>query len=602
MLMSKMTSAQAIVKFLINEGVEYALGIFGHGCVQFAEALYENRGRIKFILVKNEQAAVHIACAYAKLTGKPLAVVTSVGPGATNLVTGAAMARVNRIPVLLFPGEVFANAAGPVLQQVESNHDVTANDCLKPVSKFFARLSRSEQIMRKLREGFDAMMEPGNEGPAVFCMPMDFQAEAHDFDEDLLFRGRDRRYSRICADTDAIEQAAECLINGERPLIIAGGGVIRSGAQKEMCEIAEYLSIPVVSTQSGKGSVLFDHYLNLFAAGPTGTECGNKIAREADVILGIGTRYSDFVTASETAFRKDAVFINCNICYFDAGKERAIKLWGDARETLKKLLSRIKTLTHNKTGGDYLKEISSARTAWIAESGRWLNKTEMPLRQSAAIRVINDFIPESHVVISAAGTLPGDLQKLWKDKSPEGIYMCEYGYSTMGFEIPAGIGAKLACPEKEVFVLVGDLSFLMMPSEIVTAAQMGLKYTIIVFDNHGGQSIRHLQQNNGFSDYGMEVQSMQTKEIFPVDFRKISQGMGAEVFKADDEAGLLQSLEQSAKIMNMPVVIHLIVDKEDLTGGYGSWWDVPVPECDSHGEPNQKRSEYEKMKKKQVIR
>lgn len=600
--MAKMTSAQAIVKFLISEGVEYVLGIFGHGCVQFAEALFENKDKIKFITVKNEQAGVHIAGAYARLKGKVIAVTTSVGPGATNLVTGAAMARVNRIPVLLFPGEVFANAVGPVLQQVESNIDISANDSLRSVSKFWTRITRPEQLMRKLREGFDEMLEAGREGPATFCIPMDVQAEGFDFDIESFLSPRDKRYGRVCADKEAVVEAGDLIINSKRPLIIAGGGVIRSSAQKEMIELSEYLGIPVVSTQSGKGSINFQNPLNIFAIGPTGTQCGNKIAKKSDLIIGIGTRYTDFVTSSETQFRKDAKFININICPFDAGKQRALKLWGDAKTTLCELIDFIKSKTPPEKSEDYAKEISEERKFWIEETERWRKKEGKPLKQSTAIGIINDFVPPEHIVISAAGTLPGDLQKLWRDYYPEGIYFCEYGYSTMGFEIPAGIGGKLAFPEKEVFVLVGDLSFLMMPSEILTASQMGIKYTIIVFDNHGGQSIRHLQKNSGFKDYGMEVRNAKNNEIFYVDFVKIAEGLGAKGFFADDEESLLKRLKESSQIKNQPVVIHLIVDKEELIGSYEGWWDVPVPQFNEEGNIPEKRIAYEKRKKEQVIR
>jgi 3D-(3,5/4)-trihydroxycyclohexane-1,2-dione acylhydrolase (decyclizing) len=525
-------------------------------------------------------------------------VVTSVGPGATNLVTGAAMARINRWPVLLLPGEVFAENVGPVLQQLESSVGQTANDTLRPVSKYWARLGRPSQLRRTLREAFDAMLEPGDEGPATICLPMDVQAEAFDFDEELLLTPRDRRYPRVAADPGAVHEAAGLLAAAARPFIIAGGGVLRSGASAELAALAERLDAPVAPTQAGKGSLLFDHPLNVFGAGPTGTEAGNLLAAEADLVLGVGTRYGDFTTASETLFSAARHHVNVNICGFDVGKQRALKLWGDARATLRALLAALEGHPGNP---ERRAAIAAAREQWLAEAERWRARPGTPLRQSTAVGIINDCLGPDSVVINAAGSLPGDLQKLWRNRDPEGRdYLMEYGYSCMGFEIAGGLGAKLALPGRRVVVLVGDLSFLMLPGELVTAAQLGLPITVVVFDNSGGQSIRGLQRRSGFGDHGMEL-LRPDGTMLRLDFARIAEGMGCAALRADDADSLRRAMERAGAEAARPTVIDLKVDKEDLMGG-GAWWDVPQPELDAAGAPAPARAEYLAQKAKQVIR
>src|SRR5437867_11373376 len=337
----RMTGGQAVVRYLIHEGVTHILGIFGHGNVQLGEAIAQARGQIKYILVKNEQSAVHAASAYAKLTGRPLAVTTSVGPGATNMVTGAAAARINRLPVLLLPGEVFADGVGPVLQQLESFKDETVNSALKPVSKYWTRVTRVEQLRRKMREAFDAMLEAGDEGPGVLCLPMDVQAESADFDTSLYCAPVDRVYPRICEAPGKIAGAADRIIGAQRPVIIAGGGVRRSGAQIQLVEFAERIGAPVVCTQAGIGSILHDHPLNLYSAGPTGTSCGTELVQKADLVIGVGTRYSDFTTSNDTLWMSRPDFININICHFDVSKQRSYKLWGDAKRTLETMFEEL---------------------------------------------------------------------------------------------------------------------------------------------------------------------------------------------------------------------------------------------------------------------
>jgi len=610
-----MTGGQAVVRYLIHEGVTHILGLFGHGNVQLGEAIAQARGRIKYIQVKNEQCAVHIAAAFAKLTGRPLAVTTSVGPGATNMVTGAAAAKINRLPVLLLPGEVFADGVGPVLQQIESVQDDTANSALKPVSKYWTRVTRVEQLRRKMREAFDAMLEPGSEGPAVLCLPMDVQAEAAEFDLSLYLAPVDRGYPRILEVPEKVTGAVDLILNAKRPVIISGGGVLRSGAHSELVAFAEAAGAPVVCTQAGIGSILHDHPLNLFSAGPTGTSCGTQMVEAADLVIGIGTRYSDFTTGNETLWRSRPDFLNINICHFDVSKQRAFKLWGDAKRSLSALLEELKrrpaSLNFQGTGstyaneGDYFREIQQSRSDWLEIAAKWLSLDRSPIDQTAAIDVINRHVTAKSVVINAAGSLPGDLHRLWRNVDPEGKgYLLEYGYSTMGYEIAAGLGAKMALPDREVIVLVGDSSFLMSSQELVTAVQQRIPFVVVVFDNHGNQSIRHLQQGSAFADHGLEFgyAGGEEREYVPIDFTLIAKGMNCHTIRARDRKSLQAALQAARSVSDGPTVIHLECEKDDLMGGYGGWWDVPQPQVDEKGLPRDERRKYEEQKRKQVIR
>lgn len=611
----RMTGGQAVIRYLIHEGVTHILGIFGHGNVQLGEAIAQAEGKIRYMLVKNEQGAVHAAAAYAKLTGRPLAVTTSVGPGATNMVTGAAAAKINRLPVLLMPGEVFADGVGPVLQQLESVQDETVNSALKPVSKYWTRVTRVEQLRRKMREAFDAMLEAGSEGPAVLCLPMDVQAEAAEFDTSLYLAPVDRRYPRICESAEKIAGAADLIVAARRPVIIAGGGVLRSGAQKQLVQFAERIGAPVVCTQAGIGSILHNHPLNLFSAGPTGTTCGTAMVEKSDLVVGVGTRYSDFTTSNDTLWLSRPDFININICHFDVSKQRSYKLWGDARRTLETLLQELGRReprfrargegAQYSNDGSYFQEIQESLAAWMKIADSWLSRDRTPIDQTAAIDVINRHVSANSVVVNAAGSLPGDLHRLWKNKDPEGKgYLMEYGYSTMGFEIAAGLGARLALPEREIIVFVGDSSFLMASQELVTAVQHRIPFTVVVFDNHGNQSIRHLQQGSGFEDFNMEFDfpDARGRQYVPVDYHLIAQGMGCHALRANSRDSLRKALESARAITDRPTVIHLECEKDDLMGGYGGWWDVPQPELDAKGNYRELRKSYEEKKKKQVIR
>lgn len=613
--MARLTSAQMLVQYLIHEEIPYALGIFGHGNIVLGEALKEHEKKIKFITVKNEQNAVHIAAAYAKMTGKPLAVTTSVGPGATNLVTGAFAAFVNRLPVLLLPGDAFADGVGPVLQEPDRKNSADYISVMLPVCNRVYRLTRPEQLRRILPKSFEAMHRHGNEGPVCISLPMDAQAESYDFDLDVVLAPRDKTQNRAAPDMEQVKKAVEMLKRAKKPLMLLGGGVLRSEACEEAQSLAEYACIPCVQTQQGKGALLWEHPLNAFHAGAKATLCGNKLTWETDLIIGIGTRFTDMTTASETNYKNNPKFINIGLDADDVGKQRAVKLFGDAKASLKALLdalkrdknftSRAKGRGKNYTNDlPYFRVIQKCREEWFAETDRLRNMDILPMAQSKVIGMVNDFCDEKAVVVSAAGSLPAEVFQLWRDKDPSRkAYHCESGASTMGYEICGGIGVKLADPSREAFVFIGDMSFLMANQEIVTAVQEKLAFTILLFDNHGGQSIRHLQMGSGFTEHGMEFNVRGTKDNYvDIDFVKIAEGMGAYAEKAETPEQVWGALERCRKIKDRPSLIHIPVDKETLMGTYEGWWDVPRPEVSKSAALKKQLKEYRAKKKKQVIR
>lgn len=613
---TKLTGAQAIVKYLIHERVPYVLGIFGHGNVQLGEALAEEKDKITYIQVKNEQNAVHIATAYAKMTGRPLAVTSSIGPGCTNLVTGAAVAHANRLPVILLPGDAFSDAVGPVLQQIEGNPDAEcrAADTLKPVSRYWMRVNRAKQLQKVLPQLFDAILTPGMEGPGTLALPMDVQAEAADFDLEMFLKPRAQYWQRTFPDPLAVKTAVEEIKNAKRPLIIAGGGVIYSHAWAWLEIFAELIGAPVVATQSGNGALLFDHPFYAFSGiGPTGNPCTNTLARKADLIIGVGTRYTDFITESETAFRRDAVFININVAHVDIGKQRAIKLLGDAQSTLVELVREIwirRACPDPETRIAYEKELQSLKKKWIREQDRFRDYNGEKLVQPEVIGILNEACGPIDVVINAAGGMPGDLQKFWRPKDPTRKgYHLEYGYSCMGYEIPAGIGVKLADPRREVWVLVGDGSALMGGlSELHTAYQYGIKVNVIVVDNHGYQCIRGLQRGQGFQEFGNEFRVFEkgknnlTGERTLIKFANIARELGAVSITANSREAFRAAIEAARNIPGIqPTLIHVLVDPEFSTPGYG-WWDVPIPEVSDRPELKRALRRYRAKKTTQTIR
>ncbi|MDP7079178.1 MAG: thiamine pyrophosphate-binding protein [Candidatus Undinarchaeales archaeon] len=609
----EMTASQAIVRYLIHEGLPYVFGIFGHGNVQLGEALKEHEDEITYIQLKNEQNGVHMAIGYAKMTGRPLAVTTSIGPGCTNLVTGAGAARVNRLPVLLLPGDAFADAAGPLLQQVEGNAcpEDMASDTLRPVSRYWTRITRPEQLARRLPQAFDAMLEPGNEGPATLALPMDTQTFSHPFDVDMLFKPRDREWERTRPDERAVRRAAERISKATRPLIIAGGGVIRSEAWEEVIRLAERICAPVVSTQAGNGTMLWDHHMNAFTVGPDGSSCGNRLCKKADLVIGIGTRYGDFTTCSDTLFGPDVEFVNLNICNFDVGKQRAVKLLGDARESLRLLLEELTGLGVEREldGSPYYEELQRERREWMAEVDRVTGEDASPMTQNRVIGVLNEVTDDRAVIVSAAGSLPGHLLRLWKTKDPTRKgYHCEYAFSTMGYEVAGGMGVKLADPSRDVYVMVGDASFLMAPQELVTAVQEGIAVTVVLVDNHGPQVIRNLQASCGFEEFGCEFKARNGKGLdggyLNLDFAGMAESMGCVGLRAANPEELKDALATAREVTDRPTLIHVLVEPgRRFLGCYDGWWDVPRPVLSDREEMRRHRAEYERVKREeQVVR
>ena len=607
-----MTAAQVIVEYLINEGVPYVIGIHGHGDMCMSEALWERRDRITFIQAKNEQYGGLAAVAYAKHTGKPLAVITSTGPGSTNLVTAAATAYANRLPILLIPGDTFASGVGPVLQQIEGHNsaEVRATDTLQAVSRYFVRINRAEQLQKRLPEAFNAMLKPGEQGPAVLAMPMDVQAEAYDFDLETLMRPRDTQWQDIVPSDRAVNNAVKKIMACERPLIIAGGGVIYSGAWDELITLAEFIDAPVVHTQAGNGALMFEHPLNVISCGVAGTSCGNILAKKADLVIGVGTRYTDFTTCSETLFDPDVTFININISSFDIGKQRAIGVWADAKNALKAIKNTLqKWRGPNLVKPLYREEIHLLRENWIKESDRLRNLGGHPLAQSEVIGIVNDFCTERGVVVASAGSLPGDLQKLWRCKDPTRKgYHLEYGYSTMGYEIAGGLGVKLADPSRDVYVLVGDGSFHMGHQELLTAVQEKVAYTVILLDNDEHRSIRGCQEGNNFQVFGTQLRMRDSDtntlsgDYMQVDYIKIAEAYGVQAISASTRKEILAALQKAKAVTDRPTVIYVPIDPERVVGDYEGWWDVPRPRVSLRPELQEARKQHLRRKARQVVR
>src|SRR3954447_12858380 len=510
----RLTAAQALVRFLAAQVVERdaqarrffggCFGIFGHGNVAgVGQALYERPDRLRFIPARNEQAMVHASVAYARQLNRLGAFVctSSIGPGATNMVTGAALATVNRLPVLLLPGDVFASRLpDPVLQQLEvpARGDVSVNDCFIPVSRYFDRIERPEQVIPAALAAMRTLTSPAETGAVTLAFPQDVQAEAFDVPDEFL-EERVWHVPRPLPDAAALRAAVAAIRESRGPLVVAGGGVIYSEATEALRALCEQTGIPVGETQAGKGSLPYDHPSNLGAVGATGTFAANRIAAEADVVIGIGTRYSDFTTASKTAFRNpDVAFVNVNAAEVDAAKHAGIALIGDARATVEQLTA---ALEGHAVGADYRDECARLVREWDDEVERLYSVDEEPLAQSAVIGAVNAAARPQDVVVCAAGSMPGDLHKLWRTRDQKG-YHVEYGYSCMGYEIPGGMGVKLAAPERGVYVLVGDGSYLMLPGELATAVAERLPIVVVLVDNHGYASIGALSRSVGSAGFG----------------------------------------------------------------------------------------------------
>jgi len=588
------TVGQAVVKYLScqyveRDGIEQpffagCLGIFGHGIVAgVGEGLMENPD-FRYIMTRNEQASVHIAIAYAKMKNRmgTFACLSSIGPGATNMVTGAACATINRLPVLLLPGDIFVRRnVAPVLQQLESpsTQDISVNDCFKPVSRYWDRISRPEQLITALPEVMRVLTSPSDTGTVTLALPQDLQAEAWDYPEEMFMK-RVWRIARPRPDKALLERAVELIRSSKKPVIIAGGGVIYSEATEILSQLAESTGIPVAETFAGKGSLPYDHPLNLGAVGATGTPGANEFTNAADLVIGIGTRYSDFTTASKTAFQNpDVKFININIAEFDSYKHSALPLTSDAKACLEELCE---ALAGFRVNAGYTERAGKLSAEWDLKVGEFYEPSgDLPVRQVEVVGAVNEAAGPRDVVLCAAGSLPGDLHKLWRTIDQKGFHL-EYGYSTMGYECAAGIGAKLACPDREIYVMVGDGNYLMMNNEIVTAIQEGIKYTIILLNNNGFGSIGGLSQSIGSQRFGTKYRYRDEKtgqlsgDILPVDLAQNARSLGAYVIEATDIPSLKAALAEARK-QTKTTVITIETDLYKGIPGY-AWWDVAISE------------------------
>jgi 3D-(3,5/4)-trihydroxycyclohexane-1,2-dione acylhydrolase (decyclizing) len=611
-----LTVGQAVVEFLaaqyvVRDGVERrffagTLGIFGHGNVAgIGEALLAAGDRMRYVLVRNEQAMVHTAVAYAKRLNRlgAWAATSSIGPGATNMTTGAATATVNRIPVLLLPGDIFATRRpGTVLQQLESpaSQDVSVNDCLRPVSRYWDRINRPEQLGVALVEAMRVLTSLAETGAVTLALPQDVQAEAFDYPASL-FEKRAWSIPRPRPDREQLRGAAEVIRGARRPLVIAGGGVLYSEATDALRRFAEATGIAVAETQAGKGSLPFDHPQAAGPVGVTGGLAANEIARDADVLLVAGSRLSDFTTASRSAFQNpDLRVIALNVAESDAYKMGAMPLVGDARAVIEELAEALRGYS---VPADYRATVDRLRKEWDAEVDRIVApRSSATLSQHEVIGIVNRFVDAGDTVICAAGSLPGDLHRYWRARRPN-AYHLEYGYSCMGYEIAGGLGVALADPSHRAYVMVGDGSYLMMAQEIVTAMQEGVNLTIVLLDNGGFGSIGGLSETVGCGGFGTtyrkrNVESAQLDgEPIAVDFVANAASLGARSVlsrTADDIRSALAAARSGRGVH----VIVVPVDRDARSPGYGCWWDVPVAEASTNPAVVRARAEYEAARKR----
>lgn len=600
----RLTAAQALVRYLgaqANEDGERLVAgvwaIFGHGNVAgLGEALYHAGDALPTWRGHNEQGMAHAAIAYAKAHNRKrvMAVTSSIGPGATNMVTAAALAHVNRLPVLLLPGDVFANRVpDPVLQQVEDFRDgtVSANDCFRPVSRYFDRITRPEQLLTALPRALATLVDPAECGPATLALCQDVQAEAWDYPE-AFFRPRTWAMRRQRPDPRELDRAVEALRAARAPLLIAGGGVHYSGACDTLADFAERRGIPVAETQAGKSALPWTHPCNVGAVGVTGTESANALAREADLIVAVGTRLQDFTTGSWSLFRNPAVrLLAVNAAAFDAGKHDAAAVVGDARTTLEELDAalgdRVFTLPNRASKEEWDRAADAATQA--TDHGALPSDAQV-------VGAVQRTMADNGVIVCAAGGLPGELHKLWR--SPRrGDYHLEYGYSCMGYEIAGGLGVKMARPEADVVVVVGDGSYMMMNSELATSVMLGLKLTVVVLDNRGFGCIDRLQRATGGASFHNLLDTARRRQPSAIDFAAHAASMGAAATHVDGVAGLEAAMVE-ARSNQRSTVIVIDTDPTAATEAGGHWWDVAVPEVSQRAEVAAAREAYDEARRK----
>lgn len=589
----RLTMAQALVQFLDNQYIECdgkeskfvngIFGIFGHGCVVgVGQALEQGGHDLKFYQGKNEQNMALAAVAYAKQMDRKAIIpcVSSIGPGATNMVTACGCATANRIPLLVLPGDTFAcRQPDPVLQQAEFFDDFsrTVTDAFKGVCHYFDRISRPEQLMTAVLNAMRVLTDPADTGAVCLAMPQDVEGEAYDYPEHFLKKRVWHMDRRPAADSQ-LARAEKMIRAAKKPIIVCGGGVRYSGAEKELQEFAEKYNIPIAETQAGKGLIGWNHPLNLGGIGVTGGKAANVIARDADLVIGIGTRFTDFTTASKWLFKQERKVLGINVCAFDAYKMDAEAIVADAKDTICALSD---VLQGYKT--DYTNEIKDAKADWDVIVDDYYTK-ELPggLNQTLALGIINEFMSDEDIALGSSGSLPGDMQRLFRPKS-RGTYHMEYGYSNMGYEVNGALGAKLAKPEADVYTFCGDGSFIMGHSEFYTALQEGLKINVCLFDNLGWGCIENLQNNQGTDTFGTVFRARNPKtgmldgDELVVDFAKIAQGYGAKAYtcRTSDE---LRAALADAKKQDKACVFDIKVLPKTMTPGFESWWRVGVAE------------------------
>jgi 3D-(3,5/4)-trihydroxycyclohexane-1,2-dione acylhydrolase (decyclizing) len=612
--------AQALVRFLASQHVERdgveqrffagVWGIFGHGNVAgIGEALYEEPSLLPYHMARNEQSMLHTAAGYARMRDRlsTFACTSSIGPGATNMLTGAALATVNRLPVLLLPGDVFASRIpDPVLQQIEvpSRGDVTVNDAFQAVSRYWDRITRPEQLISAALAAMRVLTSPADTGAVTLALPQDVQVEEYDYPDEFLAK-RVWHVERRPPDPAALARAMAAIRTAKRPLVVAGGGVIYACASDALRTFVEETGIPVAETQAGKGSLPYDHPSSVGAIGATGTLAANRIAHDADLVIGIGTRWTDFATASKSAFQNPAVrFVNVNVAEFDAAKLGALMVSADARVALEALSG-----IGYRVDSGYRAECARLAKEWDAEVSRLYAIGHSPLpAQSEIIGAVNEFSAPTDVVVCAAGSMPGDLHKLWRTRDRK-QYHVEYGYSCMGYEIAGALGVKLAAPDREVYALVGDGSYLMLNEAIVTSIQERTKLVVVLVDNHGFASIGGLSRSLGTDGFGTQFRESPPGKrgvdserdpapYLPVDLAANAESLGAHVIRARGISEFRNALA-AAKKLERTVVIHVEVDRYTSVPSYESWWDVPVAARSDTAGVRDARKSYEKAKQKQ---
>ena len=613
-LTERLTAAQAVIRFLEVQSVERdgdehsffggMFGIFGHGNVAgLGEALEAAGDRFRYYQARNEQAMVHAAVAFAKRHRRlrAFACTTSIGPGATNLVTGAALATINRLPVLLLPGDLFASRrVAPVLQQLErsDSEDVSVNDALRPVSRYWDRINRPEQLVSALPSAMRVLTSPAETGAVTLALPQDVQAEAFDYPA-ALFVPRVHHIPRARPDTAALGRAADAIAASKRPMIVVGGGLLYSDASDALDRLVRRFGLPVAETQAGKGALPWDHPFQVGPIGATGGSAANRLAHDADLVLAIGTRLSDFTTASWTAWQDPEVrFVGLNVAEFDAAKAAAMPLVGDARAGIEELAEALEARGWIGVDPDRRALADRLRSAWNAEVDRVLHLAGPDLvSQPEAIRLVGEAAEAKGTVVCAAGSLPGDLHKLWRARRP-GSYHLEYGYSTMGYEIAGGLGVKMAAPGDEVFVMVGDGSYLMLSSEIATAVQEGLKLIVVLLDSHGFRSIDSLARASGgrnrFNSF--RERDPATGELsgdnLALDFAANARSLGADAIQARGGAELEAALGAARRSPRTTVIVAEL-DPSIVVPNYESWWDVPIAETSTSETVRDARANYE---------